>query len=309
MKGSRLHFDLIKVYLDLAGTKSFSQAARRNYLTQSAVSQQLAFLERRFGCRLAERGTRWFALTEKGETVARWFRQVAADYEKTMEELRNPGELAGAVNVEAVYSVGLYDLPPYVKTFIRRYGRVNLHVEYDQAERIYADVLQGRCDIGLVAYPRRHPQVRVVPFRKDRLVMVCAADHPLARRRAVALGDLEQRPFVAFESRVPTRIAIDDILRRHDVSVNVVHEFDNIETLKRTVEVGAGVTILPRGSVAPEVRSGSLRCVPFSDGVFHRPTGILSRRGKTLSRAAQAFVRWLKAPAPADPRRDPPAGR
>ncbi len=293
MKGARLHLDLFKVFRDLAETRSFSKTAVRNYLTQSAVSQQVAFLERHFGEKLVERGRGRFSLTEHGEALLEGSRKILAAYQEGVDRIHHPGEISGTVSVQTIHSIGLYDLALFVKSFLRRYPRVNLHVEYHQSDTIYSRVSQGVCDLGIVAYPRPHPLTRIVPFKKEKLTLVCSPDDPLAVRKRVSLKVLNGKNFVAFNRNIPTGKVIDDILRKAKVFVNVVHEFDNIETLKRSVEVGAGVSILPENTVSQEVTNKTLVCLQLSEGPFYRPTGIVLRKGRNLPRAVQEFVRWL----------------
>lgn len=296
MKGSRLHLDLFKVFHDLAESKSFSKTAVRNYLTQSAVSQQVAFLERRLEKRLIERGKGKFSLTQEGEVFLEGCKKILEAYQEAVDKIqKKTGELSGAVKVETVYSIGLHQLSLYIKAFMRRYDKVNLHVEYNRSDRIYLDVLQGFCDLGIVAYPRRHPLIRLVPFKKEKLVLVSSPEDPLAKSKRASLKGLDRQDFIAFDKAIPTRRAIDEILKKHKVLVNIVHEFDNIETLKRSVEVGAGVSILPENTVVQEVKNRTLVRMALSEGPFYRPTGIILRQGKVLSRATQEFIHWLRA--------------
>jgi DNA-binding transcriptional LysR family regulator len=293
MKGSRLHLDIFKIFHDLAEMKSFSKAAACNYITQSAVSQQVTFLERHFGKHLIDRGKGRFALTEAGQALQEASRKMLEAYREVSDKLRQSGEISGLVTVESVYSIGLHHLAIYVKTFMRRYPNVNLRVEYHRPDQIYADVLQGICDLGIVACPWRHPLLQVIPFRKERLVVICSPDDPLAGRRQIRFSDLERREFVAFNRGIPTRRAIDELLRAHHVLVNIVQEFDNIETLKRSVEIGAGLSILPDNTIAEEVRNKTLVSLSLAGGPYYRPTGMIYRKDRSLSRAARQFIGWL----------------
>ncbi len=245
MKGTRLTIDLFRIFRDLADTRSFSKTASQNFLTQSAVSQQLSFLERHFGKRFIDRGKGRFSLTEPGAHFLESCRKILSVYEETLDHIRDENEPTGAVTVQTVYSIGLHHLNLYVKTFMRRFPKVNLKVEYNRSDRIYTDILQGRCDLGIVAYPKEQPNLKILPFHKEKLVLICATEDPLSTKARVRLTLLKGHSFVAFNPSVPTRRAIDDVLRKHNITVNIVQEFDNIETLKRSVELGTGVSIVP----------------------------------------------------------------
>jgi DNA-binding transcriptional LysR family regulator len=123
--------------------------------------------------------------------------------------------------------------------------------------------------------------------------VVCNPEHRLAKRRRVSLKNLEGEDFIAFERDIPTRKTIDRILKQRRVEVNRVMEFDNIETIKRSVEVGIGVSILPETAVANEVRNKQIVALDFTEGVFTRSIGIIHRRGKVFSAAASEFVKTL----------------
>ncbi len=294
MKGSRLHLDLFKVFQDLVDTGSFSKAAAQNHITQSAVSQQLGFLERRLGAKLIDRGKDRFSLTEAGREFLRCSWKILQVYGETESAIRHPGAIGGPLRVEAIYSIGLHSLAFHLKRFLARFPQVSLHTNYARAEQVYQDLMHGHCDVGIVAYPRSHPLLRVFPFQQERLALVCAPGDPLASRRSASLKDLEGKPFVAFERGLPTQKALEDLVfRRLGSFPRVVAEFDNVETLKRAIEVGLGITILPEGTVASEVKAGSLACAPFTAPAYYRPTGIIVRRDQPLSRAAKEFVGWL----------------
>src|SRR5262249_11378821 len=274
---------------------SFSKAAALNFVSQSAVSQQVKALEQRFGQQLIERGRpRGVAPTEAGKIFFEGCKEVLDRYRKLEERMRVESALvAGSIKVATVYSLGLHELPPYVKRFIKAYPQVKVHIEYSRTDKVYEACLNNTIDFGIVALPLRRPNIAVIPFRDDKLVIVCNPEHGLARRGRVSVKALAGEDFIAFERDIPTRKTIDRILKRHKVEVNYVMEFDNIETIKRSVEVGIGVSILPEITVANEVRNKQLVALNFTEGVFTRPIAIIHRKGKVFSAAAREFINML----------------
>ena len=156
-----------------------------------------------------------------------------------------------------------------------------------------AGICRNRIDFGIVALPVRPANVEVIPWREEKLVLVCPSSHRLGRRRKVRLALLAGEPFIAFERDIPTRKTIDRILRAHHVAVKTVMEFDNIETIKRSVEVGGGLSILPEATVISEVKSGQLVALDFAEGRFVRTVGVIYRRGSVMSASAREFVQLL----------------
>ncbi len=297
-----MHIETLKTFCDLIETGSFSKAAAINLVTQSAVSQQVNALERRFDQRLIERGRRkGVTPTEAGKIFYAECKGILERFNTLEERMRvKSAIIAGSIKVATVYSIGLHELPPYIKKFFKAYPQVNVHLEYSRADKVYEACLNNTIDFGIVALPLRRPNLDVIPFRNDKLVIVCNPEHKLARRRRVSVGALAGEDFIAFERDIPTRKTIDRILKQSKVVVNYTMEFDNIETIKRSVEVGIGVSILPETAVANEVRNKQLVALNFTEGVFTRSIGIIHRRGKVFSEAARRFVEMLTSEGLAD---------
>ncbi len=176
---------------------------------------------------------------------------------------------------------------------MKAHPRVKVHIEYSRTDRVCEACAASTIDFGIVAFPLRRANVAVIPWHEEPLVLVCSPGHRLARRRTVRLRELNGEEFIAFERDIPTRRTIDRLLKTHGVAVNTVMEFDNIETIKRSVEVGSGLSILPRTTVVNEVKNGLLARMGFADGRFTRTVGIIHRRGRVLPAPAREFVRLL----------------
>lgn len=290
-----MHIETLKTFCDLIETGSFSKAAQLNLVSQSAVSQQLKALEKRYDRPLIERGQRkGVALTEAGQLFYAECKELLERFRALEDRMRDQtAVIAGTIKVATVYSIGLHELPPYVKQFMKAHPQVKVHIEYSRTDKVYEACLNNTIDFGIVALPLRRPNIAVIPLRQDKLVLVCSPEHPLARKRKVSLAQLSGEEFIAFERDIPTRKTIDRIFKAHKVAVNTVMEFDNIETIKRSVEVGIGLSILPETAVVNEVRSGLLAKLDFSEGTFTRAVGIIHRRGRVFSAAAREFMQML----------------
>ena len=291
-----MQIETLKVYCDLVETESFSQAAERNFITQSAVSQQVRALEEKFKRRLLERvrGRREMRLTQAGEAFYNASREVLRAYAELEESMRTlTGTVSGTVRVATVYSVGLHELPTPVREFMSRYPQAKIDLEYSRTTRVVRDVMSGAVELGVVAFPEKRRGLEVVPLGGDRLVLICPPKHPFARRKKLRAVDLKDQDFVLFERDIPTRRAIDRILRAHGVAVRRVAEFDNIETIKRAVEVGLGLAVVPRPSVLDEERTGQLAVVPLAEPEWTRTVGVIYRSDRALGSAAQKFIELL----------------
>jgi LysR family transcriptional regulator, transcriptional activator of the cysJI operon len=290
-----MQIESLKVFCDLAETESFTKAAQINNVTQSAVSQQISSLERVFKSLLIERSKKKFRLTREGQVLYDYSKQIIQTYDSLYSKLQEIKDIiSGTVRVATIYSIGLHDLPPYLKKFLKSYPTVNVHVEYRRSNQVYEDVLGNVVDLGLVAYPVRDSKLELVPLRKDKLVLICNPQHPFAKLKSVKLKDLSGQKFIGFEPDIPTRRAIDKILKDQTVTVQHVMEFDNIETVKRAVEIDAGIAIVPHSTITQEVSKQTLAEVIIEDADFYRPLAAIYKKNKVLSPAMKQFLSVLK---------------
>jgi DNA-binding transcriptional LysR family regulator len=290
-----MYIDTFKVFCDLAETGSFSKAAILNSITQSAVSQQIRALENKFQVTLVERGRRNFALTAEGNAFLDASREILEVYnnlDHRLHELRDV--VGGELRIASIYSIGLHELPPHLKAFRERFADVELHVEYRRSQQVYTQVLSGEVDLGLVAFPSKRNGLQIEIFSEDKLVIICHPNHPLAKRQKIRLEDLNGEKFIAFEPDLPTRKVIDRHFRDHSVEIEHAMEFDNIETVKRAVEVESGVSIVPRNTVRQEVDAGLLVALEIEGPRMSRPLGVLTKRNRARSPAHKEFVLALK---------------
>jgi DNA-binding transcriptional LysR family regulator len=292
-----MHLETLKTFCDLVETGSLSRAARLNLVSQSAVSQQLRTLERRYGRRLIERAPRIGARpTEAGRLLYEELKPMLERLAGLDQRLRAGSDVvAGTVRVATVYSVGLHTLPRVIKRCLAQHPKVNLHLTYRRTNEVYAACLDGEVDFGIVALPTRRPQLELVPLGHDELVITAPPGHPVARRTRCPLAALDGQPFIGFDRDIPTRRLVDRLLRRHRVRVHYVMELDNIETIKRSIEAGLGLSLLPAPTLAAEVRARTLVGRAPAEGPFRRPVGLMYRRTRELSSAARAVLGLLTA--------------
>jgi LysR family transcriptional regulator, transcriptional activator of the cysJI operon len=290
-----MYIDTFKVFCDLVDTGSFSKSASVNGITQSAVSQQIRALEDRFKCTLIERGRRHLSLTPEGMAFHKTCKSILDlwdQFEGRLNELKNI--VAGEIKIASIYSIGLHELPPRLKAFREAHPEVEVRVDYRRSPQVYEMVESGEADIGLVAYPTKNGLVTFEVFDEDRLAIICHPRHALASRQAVTLEALNDERFIAFEPDTPTRKVIDRTLRDAGVRVTQVAEFDNIETVKRAVEIESGVSIVPANTVTQEVANGQLAMVAIETPKLTRPLGILLSRTRPRPAGLKEFMVALK---------------
>lgn len=294
-----MQVDNFKIFADLVETKSFSKAARLNGVTQSAVSQQARAMERHFNILLIDRSQKQFQLTREGERVYQSAKDMLQVYDKLNSELMEMKKIvSGTIRISTIYSIGLHELPPYIKEFLVEFPSVNVRVEYRRSNLVYEDILHNSVDFGLVAFPVKHRQITCTPFREDQLVAICHPNNALAQKPTVDVTELGEYKFISFDPDIPTRKAIDQILKENKIDIEPVMEFDNIETVKRAVEIDAGIAIVPKATVQQEVTQGTLKSVELNGSGFTRPLAIMHRSGRVLTPAMKKFVETLTGNSP-----------
>lgn len=290
-----MQLESLKMFCDVVETGSFSRAAQLNHVTQSAVSQQIRALENRYEQKLLSRSARQVTPTPAGERLFRGCKEILARFAEVEQEIREQStEVQGTTTVSTIYSVGLHELRNVQKQLLKTHPKVNMRLNYRRNDQVYDDVILGAAEIGIVAYPQPRAGVDIHPFRDDKLAVVCAPNHAFATKAKVSLTALSGVPFIAFDREAPTRKALDRLVREKNLDLNPVMEIDNVETIKRAVEMGIGVAILPSSTVSAEVAQGSLVSKPFAEGPVSRPIGLLIRKGKYLDRASAAVLEAFK---------------
>ncbi len=289
-----MQIENFKIFADLVETKSFSKAAKLNGITQSAVSQQARSMERNFKTLMIDRSQKQFNLTREGQRIYDAAKEILHVYDKLLSELQEMKKvISGTIRISTIYSIGLHELPPYIKKFLHDYPSVNVRIEYRRSNLVYEDILHNSVDFGLVAFPQKLRQIETIPVRNDRLVLITHPNHPLAKAAEVDLKTLSGHKFIGFDPDIPTRKAVDQIFRDNKLEITPVMEFDNIETVKRAVEIDHGIAIVPQATVVQEVKQGTLIAIQFKGKEFTRPLAILHRKGRVLTPAMKKFIETL----------------
>jgi len=281
----------LQLFKEIAATRSMSKGAAHCGVSQSAASQHVQEVERRLHVALFDRSKRPLELTEAGRIYADFCRDILRREEQfalALEPLK--GESGGAVRVASIYSIGLSDVTRLQEEFSARYPAAQLHVDYMRPDKIYEAVLSGAADLGLVSYPQPSREIAAIPWRQEEMQVAASPAHPLAARPEVYPADLNGQDFIGFDEDLSIRRELDRFFRAQGITVNLVMHFDNIQTIKEAVALGSGVSILPARTMQAEIAQGRLAAVPLHAPELSRPVGIVHRKRKKLSRAAQGFL-------------------
>ena len=293
----------LEMFLAVAEERSFSRAATRLHRTQPAVSQAIAKLEGELGETLFERSTRDGTLTDAGEVLKEYATKLLnlrVESHDALAELRALHR--GRLNLAANEYTCLY-LLPMLDEFRRQNPRIKVTVHRALASRIADDVLMHSVEIGVLSFRPDDPQIRSIAVYRDELDFVVNPQSPLAKHKEVSIRELGAQNFIAHNISTPQRAKVIETFERHRTPLRIGVELPSLEAIKRFVEAGNGVALVPGLAVAPEIQSGALVRVRIKELQLERRLRLVYRRQASLSHAARSFLQIVEtyAAAKGDP--------
>jgi len=291
-----MQLETIKVFCDLINLGSFSKAAATNEISQPTVSRFVHQLEDRLGGQLVDRSKRPLQPTVLGQAYFEGCKRLLEQYTELEASLRREqSERNLTVRAAAIYSVGLGDMGHCIERFKVDNPSAKVQMEYLHPDQVYQRVREEQADLGLVSFPCRSRELDVLSWREEEMVVACAPGHSLARFKRISPARLDGEKHVAFDKKLVIRREVDRFLRDHGARTDVAFEFDNIENIKKAVEVGAGFALLPDPTIRQEVQAGTLLSLRLHGARMVRPLGIIHRRQHKLGSATLAFIDLLRA--------------
>ena len=292
-----MHLDTLKLYCDVVRLRSFSRGAAANGVSQSAASQSIQQLENELDLALLDRSRRPLEPTAEGLAFFEACRTLIQGFEKAKGDLQASRQrVEGTVRVAAIYSVGLHDMSRHMQPFMSAHPHAKILLECLHPHKVVEAVLNDEADLGVLSYPTATRAMEILPLRSEPMVLVAHPTHRLARRRSLTATELNGEKFVAFDHDLAIRKAIDRALKAHGIKVDVVMEFDNVETIKQAIGINAGLTILPRPTVTKELGMRTIVTLPMAFPGLVRPIAIIRRRGRRMTPAVARFVEQLQKP-------------
>lgn len=290
-----MHLRNVEMFCGAVELRSFSRAAEHLRVSQSAVSQAIQQLERRVGTQLIDRSKRPFELTQAGIVYFNGCRDLLATFRGVEEKVRGmDNKVMGRVRVAAIYSVGLMQINELIDRFRADYPEVDVTIDYAHPDEVYRRVGQEQDELGLVSFPKSRGEFTCIHWQDQPMVLVVGRNHPWYQRQSIEPAELNGVRFVGFSPNLYIRRAIDKWFRELGATVDTIHSFDNVEYVKRDVESGSGVALLPHPTVVDECLTGRLNALEIVGVHWTRPLGIIHRKGRELTRPALKFLEALK---------------
>ena len=286
----------LEVFTAVAEEKSFSRAGQRIGRTQPAISSAIKLLEGELGEPLFDRRGRTVRLTVAGELLT--------EYAKRLLSLRDEAVLAvgelrglsrGTLRLGANETTCLYLLPEVLSAFTQAYPKVQVDIHRAITRSITERVIEGKLDFGIVTLPIKNSRLEAITIHRDEMALIVGPGHALSNRRSVKMNDLEDEPFILHKIGTTTRERMVKHFNDGGVKIKVSMELASIETIKRFVSIGMGISIVPRLCIAKEIEEGSLKALSIRDARFQRKLGLIYNKDRYQSRAARAFLALITA--------------
>lgn len=286
----------LRSFYEVASQRSFTRAAQSLHLTQPAVTQHVQSLEAKWGTPLLERLGRDIQMTAAGAVVMEYAERIlrlVEECERAVEEVRTG--MGGRIRIGAGATTSIVTLPEILGQLRAARPGIEVVVQIGDTAAVVDMVLHNRVDVGLVTSPVNHSELKVVSLFEEELTLLVYPSHPLAQRGAATLAQVSQEPLILFPPTSGFRNDIDHLFSAAGLSIRPTMELESLEAIKKLVEIGLGVSIIPRGSAPDEIASGTLIPVALSDAPpLTRQTRLIHRRDKYLSASIQAFLEILQ---------------
>jgi DNA-binding transcriptional LysR family regulator len=279
----------LKAFITVAECNSFSVAADRLYLTQSAISKRIAQLEQQIGKRLFDRIARQVSLTEAGVELLPRAQRILTEYENALQAINDlSGEATGTLRLAISHHLGLHRLPPILKQFALQFPNVTLDIEFTDSEKAYDQVLHGETEVAVITLALdSHHNINSKKIWRDPLQFVCANDHPLAMLQQPALEDLAKYPIILPGLNTYTGRIIQNLFHQQGIPLKSTMSTNYLETISTMVEIGLGWSVLPETLVR------DLCVMPFDQVNIARELGYIHHTNRSLSNAAVEFLNLL----------------
>ncbi|MEZ5063701.1 MAG: LysR family transcriptional regulator [bacterium] len=290
----------LRYFVAVADRRSFAAAAREVGVSQPAVSQAIAQLEDELAARLFDRGGRRVSLTPEGESFLESARRVVHDFDDLPARLdRARGRVRGRLEIGTTDVASIYVLPKVYRAYRRRFPDVEISVRVEGTESLLRQLADRTIELAVITLAAGDRVADVPapftaePLFREHLDFLVSRTHPLADRTRISLPELAEHGLITFKAESITRQAVDALFREHGEEPRIAMEMSSPEAIKRLVEVGLGVGVLPARSVAAEIRSGALVPLAVRAGKLTRELGIARDARRTPSPAAEAFLGLL----------------
>ncbi len=292
-----MDYDQLASFLEVAKLQSFSRAAEKIYRTQPAISAQVRLLEQECGEKLFDRSGKRVLLTPAGEILRRYAEKILGLQKEALQAIAELNQTPkGKLYIGANEATCLYVLPKTFAKFKHLYPLVQISIYRNFSHKILQKVQEGAADLGIVTLPQTAPNMEVIPLFRDEVQIVVPKDHPLAKRRSVTPKEVAEFPLILPKTG-HTRQVIDRLMREFRGHLQISMELASVETQKKFVGAGLGISLISRAYAQDDVAAGLLKLIPLEGQKIYRELGLIYRRDRYLSLPAKVFIEVVREAA------------
>ncbi len=289
-----MDYDQLASFLEVAKQQSFSRAAEKLFRTQPAISAQVRLIEQECGEKLFDRSGKKVLLTPAGEILSRYAQQMMGLHKEVLEAIAELNQTPrGKLYIGANEATCLYVLPKTFAKFKQLYPLVQISIYRNFSHKIVQKVQENAVDLGIVTLPQTANNMEVIPVFRDEVQVVVPKNHILAKSRSVTVEEVAHHPLILPKTG-HTRVAIDRLLRAYRDHIQISMELASVETIKKFVGAGLGISLISRTYAQAEVAAGVLKLIPLDGQKIHRELGLIYRRDRYLSLPAKVFIEVVR---------------
>lgn len=289
-----MDYDQLASFLEVAKQQSFSRAAEKLYRTQPAISAQVRLLEQECGEKLFDRSGKKVLLTPAGEILSRYAQKLLGLQKEALQAIAEINQTPrGKLYIGANEATCLYVLPRTFARFKQLYPLVQISIYRNFSHKILQKVQEGAVDLGIVTLPQTANNIEIIPVFRDEVQVVVPKNHPLAKRRSVTIEEMAHHPLILPKTG-NTRVVIDRLLRPYRDHLQISMELASVETIKKFVGAGLGISLISRTYAQPEVAARVLKLIAVEGQKIYRELGLIYRRDRYLSLPAKVFIEVVR---------------
>ena len=289
-----MDYDQLASFLEVAKQQSFSRAAEKLFRTQPAISAQVRLIEQECGEKLFDRSGKKVLLTPAGEILSRYAQKMMGLHKEVLEAIAELNQTPrGKLYIGANEATCLYVLPKTFAKFKQLYPLVQISIYRNFSHKIVQKVQENAVDLGIVTLPQTANNMEVIPVFRDEVQVVVPKNHILAKNRSVTVEEVAHHPLILPKTG-HTRVTIDRLLRAYRDHIQISMELASVETIKKFVGAGLGISLISRTYAQAEVAAGVLKLIPLDGQKIHRELGLIYRRDRYLSLPAKVFIEVVR---------------
>ena len=289
-----MDYDQLGSFLEVAKLQSFARAGEKLFRTQPAISAQVRLLEQECGEKLFDRSGKKVLLTPAGEILSRYAEKIMSLHKEALQAIAELNLTPrGKLYIGANEATCLYVLPKTFARFKQLYPLVQISIYRNFSHKILQKVQEGAVDLGIVTLPMTANNMEIIPVVRDEVQVVVPKGHALAKNKSATVEELANYPLILPKTG-HTRVVIDRLLRDHRDHLQISMELASVETIKKFVGAGLGISLISRTYAQPEVAAGEVKLIPLAGQKLYRELGLVFRRDRYLSLPAKVFIEVVR---------------